>query len=131
MNTISIQATGRRKNAIATLSLTTGSGNILINARELKAYFGNHTRHIHRMLKPLKVSKSEKKYDITIKAVGGGISGQVDAISLAIARALIKVDPSLKPTLKKEGLLTRDPRMVERKKPGKPKARKRFQYSKR
>lgn len=132
MNTPNIiQATGRRKNAVATATLTPGTGKIVVNGKELEKFFSGHHRHIFTALKPLKVTNNDKNYDVVVKASGGGISGQAGAIGLSIARALVKLDPALKAPLRKESLLTRDPRMVERKKPGKPKARKRFQFSKR
>ncbi len=130
-NNILTHGTGRRKNAVASTFFTTGNGKISINGKEIDNYFGKHKRHIFNATQPLKVTNTEKKYDIEIKAIGGGITGQSGAIRLAISRALLKLDPSFKSALKKEGMFTRDSRMVERKKAGKPKARKRFQFSKR
>ena len=125
-----IQATGRRKTAVASIKLTPGTGRIRINGRAFEDYFNTSTALIEAV-KPLTVAESTKKYDIEVKAVGGGLGGQAGALSLALARALIQVDPALRTTLKKPGLLRRDPRQKERKKPGQPGARKRFQFSKR
>jgi small subunit ribosomal protein S9 len=125
-----IQATGRRKTAMATIKLTPGSGRIRVNGRAFEDYFNTSTSVIEAV-KPLTVAESTKKFDIEVKAAGGGLGGQAGALSLAIARALCKFNPELRPTLKKVGLLRRDPRMKERKKSGQPGARKRFQFSKR
>ncbi len=130
-STNTIQATGRRKNSIGSVTLVPGSGKITVNGKDINNYFGGHHRHIHLATQPLIATNNENKFDITITAIGGGITGQAGAIRLAISRALIKFDPSFKPAIKKEGMLTRDSRMVEHKKPGRPKARKRFQFSKR
>lgn len=124
------QATGRRKESIATVFLKGGTGKILINNRELENYFPRESQRAI-VLQPLVLTSSEKSYDIKAKIEGGGTTGNVDSLKLAIARALIKVNPKFRPILKKEGLLKRDPRQVERKKYGRPKARKRFQFSKR
>ena len=125
-----IQTTGRRKTAVATIKFTSGSGRIRINGREFEDYFNTSTALIEAV-KPLTVSDSVKKFDIEVKAIGGGLGGQAGALSLAIARALCKFNPELRSTLKKGGFLRRDPRMKERKKSGQPGARKRFQFSKR
>lgn len=123
-------ATGRRKTAVARVSLVPGKGKLEVNGRELDEYFTNsHQRTL--ALQSLVAADSVKKFDVKAKAHGGGLMGQAGALSLAIARALIQVDSTLRPTLKKPGLLTRDPRMKERKKAGQPGARKRFQFSKR
>ena len=123
-------ATGRRKTATAQVRLTTGSGKIVINGRPYDEYF-TVTSQQSAVLKPLEVAKTTQVYDISINTRGGGMTGQAGAISLGIARALLQVTPELRPALKAEGLLTRDPRMKERKKSGQPGARKRFQFSKR
>ncbi|WP_242524114.1 30S ribosomal protein S9 [Methylacidiphilum caldifontis] len=125
-----MQATGRRKTATATVVLNQGKGEIKINGKDLEFYFPTFV-HRYEVLKPLEVIEATKKFDIVGKARGGGLMGQAQAMKLAIARALIKYDPSYRSLLKKEGLLTRDPRMKERKKTGRPGARKRFQFSKR
>lgn len=125
-----INAIGRRKSAVARVYLSEGKGNIKVNNREYTQYFT--TEELQAIvLQPLKVLDSVSKYDIKATIDGGGTKGQADAICLAIARALVKVEAENKPKLKHEGLMTRDPRVVERKKPGRPKARKRFQFSKR
>lgn len=126
----SINALGRRKTAIARIYLTEGKGNITINERELKEYFTTHQLQ-YIVKQPLETLAVAGKYDINVNLTGGGFKGQAEAVRLAIARALVKVNEENKPALKKEGFLTRDPREVERKKPGRPKARKRFQFSKR
>lgn len=125
-----INAIGRRKAAVARVYLSDGKGQITINDREYKQYFPNEILQ-YVVLQPLNLLNVADKYDITVTLDGGGFKGQAEAVSLAISRALIKVDPEFKPKLKAEGFTTRDPREVERKKPGRPKARKRFQFSKR
>ena len=126
----SIVATGRRKTAVARVNVVPGKGKVEVNGREFDDYF---TTAGMRMLakQPLSASDSLKKFDVKVKAHGGGLIGQAGALSLALARALIQIDPALRATLKKAGYLTRDPRMKERKKAGQPGARKRFQFSKR
>jgi small subunit ribosomal protein S9 len=123
-------ATGRRKRSIARVWLKPGTGNILVNHKPLDSYFPRETL---RMLirQPLEIAGVVNKYDIYALVNGGGLSGQAGALRHGIARALVKLDSDFKPRLKKEGLLTRDPREVERKKYGQKKARKRFQFSKR
>ncbi|MCD6418491.1 30S ribosomal protein S9 [bacterium] len=124
-------ATGRRKESTAKVWIfPEGSGRITINGRKPTKYFCREDLVIH-MIEPLRATDMEGKFDIKVKVIGGGISGQAGAIRHGIARALVKVNPELKPMLKKGGFITRDPRMVERKKYGHPKARKRFQFSKR
>jgi len=123
-------ATGRRKTAVAQVRLLPGTGKIIINGRKFEDYFTIET-HRQEIIKPLQVTNTLGKFDIIVKATGGGISGQAGATKLGIARALVEFEESFKPTLKEFGLLTRDPRMVERKKYGQKKARKRFQFSKR
>ena len=125
-----VNAIGRRKAAIARVYLGEGAGKITVNKREAKDYF-TEGHFYNLVLQPLKVVEGESKYDIRANVYGGGTKGQAEAVRLAIARALLKVDPEFRPALKANGLLTRDPRVVERKKPGQPKARKRFQFSKR
>lgn len=123
-------AVGRRKTATARVFLLEGSGNITINNKSGKDFFGKESL-LNEALQPLAASDLKDRFDIKVNVTGGGVTGQIGAIQLGIARAILKYDASVKPALKKEGLLTRDSRMVERKKPGQPKARKRFQFSKR
>ena len=125
-----INATGRRKTSVARVYVTPGKGDIRVNARDLKEYF---LSEIHQTLvkQPLVALKAETQYDVTINVEGGGIKGQAEAVRLGIARALVLFNGENKPTLRKEGFVTRDSRMVERKKPGRRKARRRFQFSKR
>lgn len=123
-------ATGRRKNSVARVMLKNGSGTITVNGKDLKSYLCRDTLVIHA-LKPLDVAELMGKIDVKCDVGGGGLTGQAGAIRLGIARALTEYDPELRGLLKKNGLLTRDPRMVERKKYGLVKARKRFQFSKR
>ena len=125
-----INAIGRRKAAVARVYLSDGNGQITINDREYKQYFPNEILQ-YVVLQPLNLLNVADKFDITVTLDGGGSKGQAEAVRLGISRALIKVDPEFKPKLKAEGFTTRDPREVERKKPGRPKARKRFQFSKR
>lgn len=123
-------ATGRRKTSKARVYLSEGSGNIVVNERPALEYFKKETL-IKQIYEPLQAIDMADKFDIKVNVDGGGVSGQIGAIRLGISRAILKYDASLKPGLKKEGMLTRDSRMVERKKSGQPKARKRFQFSKR
>ncbi|PIS24289.1 MAG: 30S ribosomal protein S9 [bacterium (Candidatus Stahlbacteria) CG08_land_8_20_14_0_20_40_26] len=123
--------TGRRKRATARVKLTKGEGKIMVNGKELTEFFGGREDLIYEVNSSLRVTNTTGKFNIKAKVEGGGITGQAGAISLGIARALVALEPELKPLLKKESLLTRDPREVERKKYGHPKARKRFQFSKR
>ena len=122
--------TGRRKTAIARVRLATGSGKILINGRPFENYFPVEAQRV-QAAQPLAVTGLADKYDAQITVTGGGPNGQAGAVRHGLARALLSVDANLRPILKSEGLLTRDPRMRERKKYGQPGARKRFQYSKR
>jgi small subunit ribosomal protein S9 len=125
-----VNTTGRRKSAIARIYVNEGKGQIIVNDRDYKDYFT--TQQLRYIIEqPLKLTQSDGKVDIKANLDGGGLSGQAEALQLAISRAIIKIDPEKKPLLKSNGLLTRDPREVERKKPGRPKARKRFQFSKR
>ena len=123
-------AIGRRKAAVARVYLTPGKGNIIINDRDFKQYFPN-TLLQYIVEQPLHLLEVAQKYDIKVTLDGGGVKGQAEALRLGITRALIKIDETCKPKLKLAGFTTRDPREVERKKPGRPKARKRFQFSKR
>jgi small subunit ribosomal protein S9 len=125
-----INAIGRRKAAVARVYLSDGKGKITVNNRDYKEYFGAGTLQ-YVVTQPLNLLKVADKYDITANLDGGGPKGQAEALRLGITRALVKIDAECKPALKAEGFLTRDPREVERKKPGQPKARKRFQFSKR
>ncbi|WP_057940649.1 30S ribosomal protein S9 [Acetomicrobium hydrogeniformans] len=122
--------TGRRKESIARVRVRPGEGQIVINGRSIEDYFPRQLWRLHA-LEPLKVSGMEGKIDVFIKAQGGGLSGQAGAVRLGIARALLSLDPEMRPVLKKADLLARDPRMVERKKFGRRKARALYQYSKR
>ncbi|QPM69205.1 30S ribosomal protein S9 [Atribacter laminatus] len=123
-------ATGRRKTSIAKVWLTLGSGKVVINGRELKDYFPQPVLQI-LAIRPLTLTGSDSRFNVNVMVEGGGLSGQAGAMALGISRSLIKIDENLKPTLKKAGLLTRDPRMKERKKYGQRSARARFQFSKR
>lgn len=131
MNNTKELKTGRRKTAVAQVSLLKGKGNITVNTKSLDEYFGNHTRCKAMVKSPLVVTNLEKEYDVTARVNGGGISAQAGALRHAIARSLAQISEDVKKAVKKAGYLTRDPRMVERKKPGQPGARKRFQFSKR
>ncbi len=125
-----IHTIGRRKTSVARIFMEEGSGKITVNGRDFEDYFTIPTHRVD-VMKPFTVTNTEGKYDVMVNVKGGGITGQAGAVRLAIARALLKVDPEFRALLKPEGLLTRDPRMVERKKYGRPKARKKFQFSKR
>ena len=125
-----VNALGRRKAAIARIYLSDGNGKITINNRDLKEYFPLETLQ-YVVLQPLNLLNVADQYDIKVNLDGGGYNGQAEALRLAISRALVKIDAESKSELKKAGFMTRDPREVERKKPGQPKARKRFQFSKR
>ena len=123
-------AIGRRKAAVARVYVSAGKGEIVINKRELANYFPNATLQ-YIVKQPLTTLGVAENYDIKVNLYGGGIKGQAEALRLAIARALVKINAENKPALKAKGFMTRDSRVVERKKPGRPKARKRFQFSKR
>ncbi|MBR2177850.1 MAG: 30S ribosomal protein S9 [Paludibacteraceae bacterium] len=125
-----INAVGRRKAAVARIYVTDGSGKITINKRDLEVYFPEQ-RLQFVVKQPLEKLNVADKYDIKVNLNGGGFTGQAEALRLAIARALVEINPEDKAALKKDGFMTRDAREVERKKPGQPKARKRFQFSKR
>jgi small subunit ribosomal protein S9 len=122
--------TGRRKTAVARVRLASGSGKIVINGRPMEKYFLTEDQRA-AVVQPLKVTDSISKFDVRVNVQGGGPNGQAGAVRHGIARALLTVDVALRPPLKAEGLLTRDPRKRERKKYGQPGARKRFQFSKR
>lgn len=125
-----VNAIGRRKAAVARVYLTEGTGKITIDRRPIDVYFPSSIlRYV--VLQPLNLLGVADKYDIMAHLDGGGYKGQTEAMRLAISRALVKINPEDKPALRAEGFMTRDPRAVERKKPGQPKARKRFQFSKR
>ena len=123
-------ALGRRKTAVARVYLSVGTGNVTVNGKDVKVYFPSLVMQ-NAALKPFEVTNTVGQYDVRGLVNGGGTSGQSEAVSLGITRALVKFDAELKPALKAVGLTTRDPRMVERKKPGQKKARKRFQFVKR
>ena len=125
-----INAVGRRKAAVARVFVTEGEGKITINKRSLEIYFPSSILQFI-VKQPLNKLEVAEKYDINVNLGGGGYKGQAEALRLAIARALVKINPDDKKVLRAEGFMTRDPRSVERKKPGQPKARKRFQFSKR
>ena len=121
---------GRRKTAVARVILKNGNGKITVNDKEFEQFFPQLLSR-EDILLPLKVTENEGKYDVHVNVNGGGTTGQAQAVRLGISRALVELNPENRSKLKVEGLLTRDPRMVERKKYGRPKARKRFQFSKR
>lgn len=123
-------AVGRRKSAVTRVFITKGDGKITINGKDYKNYFPIVYLQ-NQVEKPLQSIEASDKFDVTVNAVGGGVKGQAEAVKLGIARALLEVNPEYRPALKEAGLLTRDPRTVERKKPGQKKARKSFQFSKR
>ena len=125
-----VNAVGRRKAAIARVIVKEGNGAITINKRALEVYFPSSILQ-YIVKQPLLTLDVAEKYDINVNLDGGGYKGQAEALRLGIARALVKINPEDKPALRAEGFMTRDPRAVERKKPGQPKARKRFQFSKR
>jgi len=125
-----INTIGRRKAAIARVYMSEGKGQIIVNDRDFKDYFPDKQLH-YIVEQPLNLLSLRDNYDIKVNLNGGGMSGQAEALRLGISRALIKINPEYKPALRAEGFVTRDPRVVERKKPGQPKARKRFQFSKR
>lgn len=130
MSTNSTLKIGRRKTATARVILRSGNGVIMINSKEAKDYFKTENL-FQEVLHPLKVTNTIGTYDVTVRVNGGGFTGQAGAIKLGIARALVQNNAEFKSPLRKEGLMTRDPRAVERKKYGQPKARKKFQFSKR
>ncbi len=123
--------TGRRKCSIAVAKVSSGKGRVFVNGKTLRGYFGNRPSLEMTIFRPLVLTDNQDKLDINVKAVGGGVSAQADAIRHAISRALLEMNEEYKPVLKQEGLLTRDARIKERKKYGRKRARKRFQFSKR
>lgn len=125
-----IQTVGRRKTSVARVLIRPGSGQWSINGRTLENYFPR-SLHRSRASEPLEATELDGRYDVQVRVRGGGLTGQADAVRMGLARALLKTDEDLRQPLRARGLLTRDPRKVERKKPGRPKARKRFQFSKR
>jgi len=125
-----VNALGRRKSAVARVYMSEGKGKITINKRELTEYFPTGILQ-YVVLQPLNLLGVAGQYDINVNLDGGGITGQAEALRLGISRAMLEINPESRPALKAAGFLTRDPREVERKKPGQPKARKRFQFSKR
>jgi len=126
-----IAQSGRRKTAIARIYMSKGAGNIIVNNKDYTVYFPTHMLQ-YKIVQPFIVTETDKKsYDIKINVDGGGVNGQAEAVRLAISKALVEINAELKPSLRLHGLMTRDPRMVERKKFGRRKARKRFQFSKR
>ena len=125
-----IQTVGRRKRSVARVLLRPGKGEWSVNGRTMQDYFPRPTHQI-RVEEPLKVAGLEGSFDVLVRVRGGGLTGQSDAVRLGLSRALVQHDEELRGALRERGLLTRDARQVERKKPGQPKARKRFQFSKR
>jgi small subunit ribosomal protein S9 len=121
---------GRRKSSVARVYLRPGAGEWTVNGRPLEDYFPRHSHQQHA-IEPLEATENTGRFAVKVVVRGGGKTGQAGAIRLGVARALLKVDAEYRPTLRQKGMLTRDPREVERKKPGRPKARKRFQFSKR
>lgn len=130
MSTAITHAIGRRKTAVARVFMKEGSGQFTINKRDYKEYFSTAALQ-YKIEQAFKLSDNDGKYDLKVNVEGGGITGQAEAIRLGISRALCQINPEIRATLKPDGLLTRDPRMVERKKFGQKKARKKFQFSKR
>jgi small subunit ribosomal protein S9 len=124
------QTVGRRKTSVARVLLRPGTGEWTINGRPMAEYFPRRT-HQMRVEEPLQITELEGQFDVQIRVNGGGLTGQADAIRMGLSRALVAYDEEQRPTLRSKGMLTRDSRKVERKKPGRPKARKRFQFSKR
>jgi len=125
-----INTSGRRKKAVARIYLSEGKGNMVVNGKDYKDFFST-TMLQYRADQAFQLTETTGKYDVKANIDGGGITGQSEAFRLAVSKALIEINPEWKPVLKENGLTTRDPRMVERKKPGQKKARKKFQFSKR
>ena len=125
-----VNTIGRRKSSVARVYLSKGKGNITVNGKEASIYFPLHTL-MYKLNQPFEITETQGNYDVKVNVSGGGITGQAEAIRMAISRALVEEDADRKPALRAAGLMTRDPRMVERKKFGQPKARKKFQFSKR
>jgi len=125
-----VNTLGRRKSSVARVYLSKGKGNITVNKRDIKEYFATAVL-LEKVNQPFNLTDTLGQYDVKVNVAGGGVNGQAEAIRLGISRALVEVNPDYKTLLKAEGLMTRDPRMVERKKPGQKKARKKFLFSKR
>ncbi|MEN9446107.1 MAG: hypothetical protein RL728_619 [Bacteroidota bacterium] len=125
-----INTLGRRKTSVARVYLSKGTGKVTVNKKDVKEFFPLALLQA-KIQQPFELTETKDQYDVTVNVQGGGVNGQAEAIRLGISRALVKVSEDFKPVLKADGLMTRDPRMVERKKPGQPKARKKFQFSKR
>jgi small subunit ribosomal protein S9 len=125
-----INTLGRRKTSVARVYLSEGTGKITVNKKDLSEYFSTEVL-LGKVKQPFGITENVDKYDVKVNVKGGGINGQAEAIRLGISKALVEINAEWKPALKAEGLMTRDPRMVERKKPGQKKARKKFQFSKR
>ena len=125
-----IQTVGRRKRSVARVLIRPGKGEWSVNGRTMQDYFPRPTHQI-RVEEPFKVAKLEGSFDVVVRVNGGGLTGQSDAVRMGLARALVTLDEELRSAMREKGMLTRDSRQVERKKPGRPKARKRFQFSKR
>ncbi|MFN5982076.1 MAG: 30S ribosomal protein S9 [Fluviicola sp.] len=125
-----VNALGRRKTSVARVYLSKGTGKITVNKRDYKEFFPVAILQ-GKVVQPFNLTETLDQFDVKVNVAGGGVNGQAEAIRLGISRALVEVSADYKPLLKVEGLMTRDPRMVERKKPGQPKARKKFQFSKR
>ncbi len=125
-----INTLGRRKKSVARVYMQNGTGSVTVNGRDFKEYFPTMPLQ-YRVRQPFMITETEGKYDVNVNVHGGGMTGQIEAIRLGVSRALVEVDAEWKAKLRAEGLMTRDPRMVERKKYGQPKARKKFQFSKR
>ena len=125
-----INTLGRRKTSVARVYLSKGTGKVIVNKRDYKEFFPIAVLQV-KVEQPFVITSTTGQYDVKVNVFGGGINGQAEAIRLGISRALVEISAENKPLLKVDGLMTRDPRMVERKKPGQPKARKKFQFSKR
>ena len=125
-----INTSGRRKTAVARLYMKPGTGKVTVNKTDAAEYFPTAVLQ-YKLNQPFSITETEGQYDVNVNVYGGGINGQADAVRLAMSKALVEINPEWKPSLKEVGLMTRDPRMVERKKPGLKKARKREQFSKR
>ncbi len=125
-----INTSGRRKTAVARIYMKPGSGQITVNKKDYKEYFPTGILQ-YVVNQPFAITNNEGKYDVKVNLDGGGVKGQAEALRLAISKALVEINPEFRPPLKEKGLMRRDPRMVERKKPGQKKARKKFQFSKR
>jgi small subunit ribosomal protein S9 len=125
-----INTSGRRKTAVARIYMKPGNGQITVNKKDYKEYFPTGILQ-YVVNQPFSITNNEGKYDVKVNLDGGGVKGQAEALRLAISKALVEINPEFRPPLKEKGLMRRDPRMVERKKPGQKKARKKFQFSKR